>query len=79
MYHPLHAVTDQDGRFRIDDVPRDVKLLVHAWHPLFREAELSLVLARGEERNVELVLAPALAPTAPAGTPAPTSRGHASP
>lgn len=67
LYHSLHTVTGEDGRFRIENVPANDELRVGAWHPLFREAGQRLTLEPGETRSIELVLtpAPADAPTAP--------------
>jgi hypothetical protein len=72
LFHPLYAVTDEQGNFRIDDFPVDETVTVNAWHPLFGTQELSVRAERGEEKRVELVIAPA-APAAPAAPPPPTA------
>lgn len=63
VLHPLYAITDEDGRFRIEDFPADQVVKLHAWHPLFQESELSVELQRGQTREVELVLTPVVRPT----------------
>ncbi len=65
LYHPLHAVTDEDGRFRIENVPANDELRIGAWHMLFQEANQDLTLQPGETRRVELVLTPAPPPAPP--------------
>ena len=62
QYHPLHDITGEGGRFRIEGVPvgeGGAKLRVHAWHPLFEEASTELRVAAGETARVELTTAPA--------------------
>jgi hypothetical protein len=66
QYHPLHAVTDETGRFRIENVPVNEELRVDAWHPLFNEAGEALTLSPGETREIEIVVTPAPPPPAPA-------------
>lgn len=76
LYHSLHAVTDEDGRFRIENVPANDELRIGAWHPLFREAGERLTLRPGETRRVELVLTPA-PPEEPTPPPRDASDGPA--
>jgi hypothetical protein len=76
MLHPVHAVTDAEGKFRIDVFPAGETVTLSAWHPLFQESKLELRVEPGETKNVELVLTPvaqaAPAPPAePAGKPSP--------
>jgi len=59
LYHPLHAVTDEIGHFRITRVPAGEEVRVSAWHPLFVEASQTLTLRAGQTSTVELVLTPA--------------------
>lgn len=59
MAHPFHAVTGADGRFRIEHVPANEDLRLHAWNPLFDETVVPLRLAPGETKTIELVLTPA--------------------
>lgn len=59
LYHPLHAVTESTGRFRIENVPHGEEIRVSAWHPLVQEASQTVTLSPGETREVELVVEPA--------------------
>ena len=59
QYHPLHAVTDETGRFRIENVPANEELRIDAWHTLFNEAGEALTLSPGETREIEIVVTPA--------------------
>jgi plastocyanin len=64
--HPFWAVTNQAGRFRIEGLPLDEEIVVHAWHPLFNEANLTFKLdAAQPEREVVLALTPVSLPAAP--------------
>jgi hypothetical protein len=77
-YHPLHAVTDDDGHYRIENVPVG-QLHVNAWHPLFAETRQIVTLRAGETRTVDLVISPAPPPPARAPTDAqhpPARSGH---
>jgi hypothetical protein len=57
--HRLYAVTDRTGHFRIEGVPLDQDLVVHAWQPLFAESRASVRLTSGApEKQVTLKLAP---------------------
>jgi hypothetical protein len=67
QYHPLHAVTDETGRFRIENVPVNEELRIDAWHTLFNEAGEALTLSPGETREIEIVVTPA--PARPAAPP----------
>lgn len=58
VHHSLHAITDEDGRFRIEGVPPE-ELRIGAWHPLLSEAEQTLTLRARETRQIELVVRPA--------------------
>ena len=59
LYHPLHTVTDEAGRFRITNVPAGEEVRVSAWHPLVEEASERITLRAGETRTIELVVNPA--------------------
>ncbi len=77
--HSLFAVSDATGHFRIDNVPLDRELTVHAWHPLFDESHETFTLTRTKDaatRTVKLVLKPL--PVA-AVAPAPTKAGKPKP
>lgn len=56
--HPVHALTDARGAFRIADFPPSELVRVSAWHPLFEESETFVWLEPGEVGSVELVLSP---------------------
>jgi len=56
--HPLFAVTDQAGRFRIEGVPANQTMNLNAWHPLFRATTHSVTVAPGETKQVDFVLTP---------------------
>jgi plastocyanin len=53
--HPYHAVTDADGRFRLDGVPPGVWSL-HVWHELLGSAERQVRLKAGEVQEVQFNL-----------------------
>lgn len=69
LYHPLHAVTDESGHFRIEGVPANDELRVSAWHPLFQEAGETITLRPGETRRLDITLEPAPAPEPPPAPP----------
>jgi len=72
VYHPVFAVTDATGHFRMENVPVGDHLVFHAWHPLFEEATATADVREGEVAHVELVMRPAPPrPTAPPPTPNP--------
>jgi hypothetical protein len=73
LRHPVFAVTDTTGTFEIEDFPADETVRLSAWHPLFKDAAISVKVARGETKNVELVLTPA-PPPPPAASPAPAEQ-----
>lgn len=70
--HPVYAITDAEGRFRIENFPPSETITINAWHPLFQESHLEVRVESGETREVELVLAPLAAP-APPPAPAPST------
>lgn len=69
LYHPVYAVTTNDGHFRIDNVPAGEKVTLHAWHPLFREATAESRVGKGRTVHLDLTVEPAGA--APAEQKAP--------
>jgi len=71
LEHSYFTVTDGQGHFRFESFPADEAVTLNAWHPLFKEAKITVELGRGEERKVELVLEPA-APPPPAAPASPT-------
>ncbi len=74
LYHPLHAVTGADGRFRIEGVPVDREVRVTAWHPLFLEAQSTTTVASRATATVELEIQPAAPVALPPVEPPP--EGH---
>jgi hypothetical protein len=58
FFHPVHAVTDEHGAFRITNFPASELVRVNAWHPLFEETNTFVWLEPGQQSNVELVLTP---------------------
>jgi hypothetical protein len=58
FHHPVHAVTEGGGGYRIDDFPTGLPVSVHAWHPLFEETSTVIWLEPGEQRKVDLALEP---------------------
>lgn len=72
LYHPLHALTGEGGRFRIEGIPPGEGVRVSAWHPLFLEASERLDLVAGQTATVELVLRPGPTPTPAPDPEAPT-------
>lgn len=59
QHHPVYAVTDDQGRFRIDNVPPGEGLVVHAWHPLLRRTKKTFSIAANETVELELEVSPA--------------------
>jgi hypothetical protein len=63
--HPFFALTDAEGRFRIEGLPPG-ELNVHAWHPLFREVRaVATASGASEASDVELVIQPRAGAEAP--------------
>ncbi|MDD9970792.1 MAG: hypothetical protein OXR73_31435 [Myxococcales bacterium] len=58
IYHPVYALTDSQGRFRIEDFPPDQPVELNAWHPLFEANKIEFTAELGEIKEVELVVAP---------------------
>jgi hypothetical protein len=56
--HPIHAVTDARGQFRIDGFPTSELVRVSAWHPLFEQSDTFVWLEPGKPTSIELVLEP---------------------
>lgn len=56
--HSVHAVTDAQGRFRIEGFPVHQNVTVHAWHPLLSEAVAQVWVEPGERRETTLVIRP---------------------
>jgi hypothetical protein len=63
--HPFFALTDAEGRFRIEGLPPG-EFNVHAWHPLFREARaVASASTASEASDVELAIQPRAGEEAP--------------
>lgn len=58
LFHPVYAITDTRGQFRIDHFPSSQLVRVTAWHPLFEPSETFVWIEPGERAAVELVLTP---------------------
>jgi hypothetical protein len=56
--HPVYAVTDARGNFRIERFPAAELVRVSAWHPLFEESQTFVWLEPGTTSAVELTLEP---------------------
>jgi hypothetical protein len=69
LMHPVAAVTDAKGKFKIDAFPAGESVALSAWHPLFKESRIEVRVEPGETKQVELVLTPNV-PQSPAPTPA---------
>lgn len=65
LYHPVFAVSDAEGRFRMTNVPADQDVRVTAWHPLFQEIGGQVRVSAGGTATLELVITPN-APPVPA-------------
>lgn len=63
--HPVHAVTGADGRYEMRNVPADMPVQIHAWHPMFRATSAVTRVERNGEVELDLILSPIL-PSAPA-------------
>jgi len=58
FHHPLFAVTDARGSFRIEGFPNGEMVRVTAWHPLFEPSETFVWVEAGEQGQAELLLEP---------------------
>jgi hypothetical protein len=58
FFHPVSAVTDSEGSFRIANFPAGENVRLTAWHPLFEESETFVWLEPGQHSTVKLVLTP---------------------
>jgi len=71
LHHPVHTLSGAGGRFRLDNVPLDDDLEIHAWHPLFREDRATVTVERGSVKHMVLTLTPA--------PPSRSTRAHVAP
>ena len=58
LRHPVHAVTDELGAFRIGNFPAGEQVRLTAIHPLFEESETALWVEPNETVRVELHVRP---------------------
>lgn len=58
FYHPIRTLSAKGGQFRLDNVPTNEDVVIHAWHPLFEEAVQTVRLAPGETKKLRFVLKP---------------------
>lgn len=58
FFHPVHAVTDQYGRFSIPNFPASELVRVTAWHPLFEPSESFVWVDPGQVSTLNLTLTP---------------------
>ncbi len=68
MLHPLYAVTDEQGNFKIEGFPADETVHVNAWHPLFDAQEQSVRVESGEQKTLDFVIGPLAGAPAAQGT-----------
>lgn len=64
LYHPVHGVTDAEGRFRLERVPAGAEITLGAWQSLFEPVSTRVVVEPGETLEVTLEIAPAPPPRA---------------
>lgn len=58
FHHPVNTVSDDDGKFRIENFPAAELVRVTAWHPLFEPKETFVWLDPGQESTIKLQLTP---------------------
>jgi len=75
FHHPVHAVTDDLGQFRMENFPAGELVRVTAWHPLFEPTETFVWLEPSQVTTVNLQLTPKqrFVPPLPATATAPAS------
>ena len=75
LFHPVHTVTDVRGHYRMENVPANEDVELHAWNPLFNEVSGHIRVAPGQTQHLDLVIEPMpqTPPAEPLGPPgAPT-------
>ncbi len=65
VFHPVHTVTGEGGVFRMENVPADEDVSIHAWHPLFEDVSQTVRVGAGETTHIELEITPAPQPEPP--------------
>jgi hypothetical protein len=58
FFHTVHAVTNENGSFRIPNFPASENVRVTAWHPLFEATETFVWLDPNQQSSVKLVISP---------------------
>jgi hypothetical protein len=53
--HPYHAVTDAEGRFRLDGLPPGI-WTVRVWHEILGSADRQVRLSTGDTQTIEVGL-----------------------
>jgi hypothetical protein len=71
MPNPV-ATVSREGRFELQ-IPSHMPITIHAWHPLFAEAQVETRVTTGQRREIRITITPAAprAPRPPAPPPAP--------
>jgi len=62
IFHPVHTVTDADGRFELRNVPADMDIELHAFHLYFEEAKRSVRVARNGRVELDITIRPRVFP-----------------
>lgn len=74
---PNHVATvSREGRFELE-VPADMPLQIHAWHPLFLESQVQTTVRQGGRVEVRIVVRPAPPRTPRPPRPEPTPNPNA--
>lgn len=58
FHHPVNTVSDDAGRFRIENFPAGELVRVTAWHPLFEPTETFVWIDPGQQTSIKLQLTP---------------------
>jgi hypothetical protein len=58
FHHPVHAISDDTGQFRIENFPAGELVRVTAWHPLFEPTETFVWIEPGQQNSIKLQLTP---------------------
>lgn len=58
LRQPVHTVTGRDGTFEMRNVPADVPVQIHAWHPFFRESTVETRVTQNGSVEVVLTVTP---------------------
>lgn len=67
--HPIHALTSDDGHFRLEGVPLDQPVRVTAFHPVLGDVTADATFDASGVAHVELVVRPPTRQVDPAPTP----------